>query len=265
MAAVNTYCPIITLTTDYGLRDNYTGIVKGIIAYLNPAARVIDVSGGVPPFNIEAGRYLIETSYRDFPPGTIHLAVIDPGVGTRRKSILIETQDYLFIGPDNGLFSFLDQKQVRKAVSITKKKYFLKDVSPTFHGRDVFAPVASYLSRGVAPEEFGRKVRTIVRLKRSRFKRTRQGLSGRVIYIDHFGNLVTSFKAGDLPKEDSLVFLNDRKIGRLRRTFGAVRIGRPLCYVNSFGYLEIAVNRESAAEYYRIDYMREANILIAPP
>ncbi|UCD95500.1 MAG: SAM-dependent chlorinase/fluorinase, partial [Candidatus Zixiibacteriota bacterium] len=146
MAAVNTHCPIITLTTDYGLRDNYTGIVKGIIAYLNPAARVIDISSAVPPFNIEVGRYLIETSYRDFPPGTIHLTVIDPGVGTRRKSILIETQDYLFIGPDNGLFSFLEEKQIRKAISVSKKKYFLKDVSPTFHGRDIFAPVAAYLS-----------------------------------------------------------------------------------------------------------------------
>ncbi|UCD95047.1 MAG: SAM-dependent chlorinase/fluorinase, partial [Candidatus Zixiibacteriota bacterium] len=162
-------------------------------------------------------------------------------------------------------FSFLEEKQIRKAISVSKKKYFLKDVSPTFHGRDIFAPVAAYLSRGVAPEEFGRPVSPIIRQTQSRFKRTKRGFSGRIIYIDHFGNLVTSFRESDLPKDEGVVFLNDTKVGRLRRTFGSVGAGRPLCYINSFGYLEIAVNRGSASEYYSVSYSSDVNILIAPP
>lgn len=264
MAVVNTDCPILTLTTDFGLIDNYAGIVKGIIVYLNPCARVIDVTNQIPPFNIEAGKYMLETTYRNFPPGTIHLGIIDPGVGTRRKSLIVETKDHFFVGPDNGLFSFLTQRQIKRAVSITKKKYFLKDVSPTFHGRDIFAPVAAYLSRGVEATEFGPEIKKIVRL-RTRKPKTRAGYpAGEIIYIDHFGNMVTNIKAGDIPSGKTAVFLNDTAVGPVKKTFGTVRTGRPVCYINSFGRLEIAVNKGSAAEYFGIDYGSKAKILIAP-
>lgn len=264
MATVNTKAPVITLTSDFGMRDNYSGIVKGILLYLNPRARIVDLACDVPPFNIESGRYLLETSYRNFPPGTIHLAIIDPGVGTRRKSIVLETEDYFFVGPDNGLFSFLERKQLKKIVSITKKKFFLKDVSPTFHGRDVFAPIAAYLSLGVLPDEFGPKIRSMARPRAFKVRKVKRNLIGKVVYIDRFGNLATSFKREDLPKRKSTVYLNDEKIGRPLKTFGMVKEGQPVCYINSFGYLEIAVNRGSAAEYFNIDYSSDAKILIAP-
>lgn len=263
MAVVDTNCPIITVTTDFGLTDNYAGIIKGIILYLNPCARIIDISENVPAFNIRAGSYLLETAYHNFPPGSIHIGVVDPGVGTRRKSLVVETEDHFFVGPDNGLFSFLGRKQIKKVISLTNKKYFLKDISPTFHGRDIFAPIAAYLSLGVQPERFGREIKSLVRPKTDKSK-GRGRILGRIIYIDRFGNLVTSLKNEDLPSGKVNVSINQLNIGPVRTTFGSVPLGRPVCYINSFGYLEIAVNQGSAAEYLGIDYKSDVKILIAP-
>lgn len=255
---------VITLTTDFGLQDNYAGIIKGIISYLNPAARIIDISCDVPPFNVEAGSYILRTSYLDFPPGTIHLAIVDPGVGTKRRAILLETEDYFFLAPDNGVLSFLTQRQLRKVIALTNKKYFLKEISPTFHGRDIFAPVAAYLSLGISADEFGPKLKSINRPTPVPNTELKGILIGHLIYIDRFGNLVTSFRQSELPDANFVVFLNDDKIGRLCKTFGSVREGSSLCYINSFGYLEIGINRGSAAEHFDIGYSSNAKILIAP-
>ena len=260
MATVNVEKPIITLTSDFGLKDNYIGIIKGLISFLNKKANIIDISNDVPPFNIDTGRYLLETSYLNFPSGTIHLAIVDPGVGTKRKIVIIETGHCLFVGPDNSLFSFLKKSNIKKIVSVTNPKYFLKDVSPTFHGRDIMAPVTAYLSLGVAPAEFGPVVKTLVRARRGSAGKGR----GKIIYVDRFGNLVTSLKQADLPGGRFSVFLDDCKIGRLRETFGAVKAGIPVCYINSFGYLEIAVNQDSAVDYFGIGDISKAKILIAP-
>jgi S-adenosylmethionine hydrolase len=260
LAIVNVEKPIVTLTTDFGLKDNYIGIVKGLITFLNRKASIIDISSEVPPFNIEAGRYLLETSYLNFPSGTIHLAIVDPGVGTKRKIVIIETDHCLFVGPDNGLFSFLKRSAIKRIISVSNSKYFLKDVSPTFHGRDVMAPVTAYLSLGVAPEEFGPAVKSIVRPKGGRKQKGR----GRIIYVDHFGNLVTSLRQDDLPDGKNEVLLNNHKIGPVRKTFGSVKPGKPLCYINSFGYLEIGINQGSAAEYFNITDSSKTKILIAP-
>lgn len=250
---------IITLLTDFGRQDNYTAILKGVIFSINRHAKIIDISHELPPFNIRAGHYLLETSYKSFPAGTIHLAIVDPGVGTSRKSILIDAGDYCFIGPDNGLFSFLGRSKIKNIINLTKRKYFLSEISTTFHGRDIFAPVAAYLSTGVTPEQFGPSLSSITRPKK---KKT--GSMGEIIYIDYFGNLVTSFKEADLP-EKYVVYLEGIKIGRPRRTFGSVKPGQPVCYINSFGYLEIAVNLASAAEIFDIDYSTPTKILIASP
>jgi len=259
LAVVNVEKPIITLTTDFGSKDNYIGIIKGLITFLNRKASVIDISNEVPPFNIDAGRYLLETSYLNFPPGTIHLAIIDPGVGTERKIVIVETSHCLFVGPDNGLFTFLDRSSIIKIIPVTNTKYFLKDVSPTFHGRDVMAPVTAYLSLGVVPEEFGRPIKSILRPRGRRISKGR----GRIIYIDRFGNLVTSIKETDLPSGKYTILLNEHKIGRLRKTFGSVKAGKPVCYINSFGYLEIAINQGSAAEIFNITDTSKTKILIA--
>ncbi len=259
MATVIVEKPIVTLTTDFGLKDNYIGIIKGLISFLNRKASIIDISNDVPPFNIDTGRYLLETSYLNFPPGTIHLGIVDPGVGTKRKIVIVETGHCLFIGPDNGLFSFLKRSNIKKIISVTNSKYFLKDVSPTFHGRDIMAPVTAYLSLGVALDEFGPNIKSLVRPRSGRIGKGR----GKIIYVDHFGNLVASLKRTDLPAGKFSIYLNDNKIGRLRKTFGSVKAGEPVCYINSFGYLEIAVNQGSAAEHFYIDDISKAKILIA--
>lgn len=254
----------IALITDFGLDDNYVGIIKGIIACINPEARIIDITHNVPPFNVDAARYLLETAWRDFPAGTIYLAIVDPGVGTRRKSIIVETDNYHFVGPDNGLFSFLERRSIRRIISVTNRQYFLSRVSATFHGRDIFAPTAAFLSLGVAPDQFG-KEQADRYIRRPPFKRkSGRKLLGRTIYIDHFGNLVTSLRAEHLPRGRFLVYLGDKKVGRLRKTFGSVRPGRPVAYINSFGYLEIAISQDSAADFFKVDYGRPADILIAP-
>ena len=263
MAEINTNNPIISFTTDFGLSDNYVGIVKGIITGLNNRAKLIDNTHDVPSFNIKSGCYSLETSYRYYPRGTIHLAVIDPGVGTKRRAILIETKDYYFIGPDNGLFSFLQKKDIKKIISLKNRKYFLKEVSTSFHARDIFAPVAGFLSLGISPDEFGSKITEIERLKLNRIRRTKRGLTGDIIHIDSFGNIGTSFRLNNLPDNPFVVYLGENKVGRLRKTFGSVKIGTPVAYINSFGYLEIAVNSGSAADYFSVDYRSKEKILIA--
>jgi S-adenosylmethionine hydrolase len=263
LAVVDVERPLVTLTTDFGEEDNYVGIIKGIITFINNRVQIIDNSNNVPPFNIEAGRYLLETSYLNFPPGSIHLAVVDPEVGTKRKIVIVETNHCLFVGPDNGLFSFLKRNQIEKIVSITNPKYFLKDISTTFHGRDIMAPVAAYLSLGVSSDEFGPRLKSINRPKRRGVRKVGGKTVGRIIYADHFGNLVTSFKQTDMPSGKYSVTLHDHKIGRPCRTFGSFKIGKPVCYMNSVGYLEIAINQGSAAKYFHIDDLSKEKILIA--
>ncbi|UCD16308.1 MAG: SAM-dependent chlorinase/fluorinase [Candidatus Zixiibacteriota bacterium] len=264
MAVVNTARPNVTLTTDLGLEDNYVGIVKGVITALNHRAHIIDISHTVPPFAVTAGRYLLETAYRSFPPGTVHVAVVDPGVGTARDAVVIETDDYFFVGPDNGLFSFLAKGDISGVTAITRRKYLAREITPTFHGRDIFAPVAGFLTLGIAPAEFGPPRKSLVDLPSARTRMKNGDFIGGVIYIDHFGNLVTSLQGELLPAADLLVFVNDIQVGRLRKTFGSVPVGRPVCYVNSFGYVEIAVREGSAARHFGVDYDSKAQILIAP-
>ncbi len=263
MAVLNTSSPIIALTTDFGLQDNYIGILKGIIAGLNNRARLIDNTHDIPPYNINSGRYTLETSYKYYARGTIHLAVVDPGVGTRRKALLIETKDYFFVGPDNGLFSFLGKKEIKKIISLKNRKYFLKEISSTFHARDIFAPVAGYLSLGILPDEFGPKIADIKKLKSNKIRKTKSGLTGNILHIDRFGNVVTSFQINNLPNSSFLIYFGKNKIGRLRKTYGSVKEGKPVAYINSFGYLEIAVNGGSAADYFSVNYTSKEKILIA--
>jgi len=263
LVKINTDSPIISLTTDFGLTDNYVGIVKGIITGLNNRAKLIDNTHDVPSYNIKSGCYSLETSYKYFPRGTIHLAVVDPGVGSKRKAILIETKDYYFVGPDNGLFSFLQKKDIKKIISLKNRKYFLRDISASFHARDIFASVAGFLSLGISPDEFGSKITDLEKIKLNRIGITKRGLTGDIIHIDSFGNIVTSFRLNNLPDFPFVVYLGETKVGRLRKTFGSVKIGNPVAYINSFGYLEIAVNTGSAADYFSADYRSKEKILIA--
>ncbi|HHT9144808.1 MAG TPA: SAM hydrolase/SAM-dependent halogenase family protein [Candidatus Wunengus sp. YC61] len=185
---------IITLLTDFGNQDAYVGIMKGIIAGINPFANIVDICHSVPPQDIFGGAYLLYSSYKYFPKKTIHVAVVDPGVGSRRDIVCVETKDYFFLAPDNGLLSFIIQNEKPKGIfRITNNKYFLTSPSNTFHGRDVFAPVAAHLSLGVKPQQLGNKINQLEQLDIPKPVHRKTGqVEGQIIYIDQFGNLITN-------------------------------------------------------------------------
>ena len=185
---------VITLLTDFGDRDAYVGIMKGVIAGINPLTNIIDICHSIPPQDIFKGAYLLYTSYKYFPRGTIHVAVVDPGVGSKRDIVCAETQDYLFLAPNNGLLSFIVREEKPKCIiRVTNNKYFLSSPSSTFHGRDIFAPVAAHLSLGIKPQQLGIKIDQLEQLDIPKpvYKKTGQ-LEGQIIYIDQFGNLITN-------------------------------------------------------------------------
>jgi len=202
---------VITLLTDFGNQDAYVGIMKGVIAGINPFANIIDICHSIPPQDIFSGAYLLYTSYKYFPRKTIHVAVVDPGVGSRTDIVCVETKDYFFLVPDNGLLSFILQEERPKSIfRVTNNKYFLPSPSNTFHGRDVFAPVAAHLSSGVKPQKMGIKINQLEQLDMPEpvHKKTGQ-VEGQIIYIDQFGNLITN-----ITKEYIIHLERNRKLNR---------------------------------------------------
>lgn len=242
---------VISLLTDFGNQDAFVGIMKGVILHINPTVCLVDLSHQVPAQDILAGALVLRSAVPFFPPGTIHLAVVDPGVGSARRAILIQTRNAFFVGPDNGLLSLAAPSEtVERIVHLTNPQYFLPSQSHTFHGRDVFAPVAAHLSLGVAPERFGSTVPTMARLTLPPVRHEETGLTGSVIYVDHFGNLITNITETDLQpfsKEHLLVSIGAVRIDGLVASYAAVEIGAWAALINSWGMLEIAVRNGSAA------------------
>jgi len=184
---------VITLTTDFGTYDWFVGTLKGVIADIAPKAKVIDLTHDLPPGDIRGGAFALEAGCRFFPKGTVHVAVVDPGVGSRRKAIAVQTASGVFVGPDNGVLSWALAKEKFVAIQVLENEdYFLHPVSQTFHGRDVFAPVAAHLSRGVPIKKFGPALKDFVRLDWPEPRRQRGGVEGEVVYIDRFGNAITN-------------------------------------------------------------------------
>ena len=267
----------ITLTTDFGTRDWFVGTMKGVIARIAPTTRIIDLTHEVTPGEIRAGAFALRASYRFFPKGTVHVVVVDPGVGSARKAIAVQTADCFFVGPDNGVLSWALAREKVKAVHlITNADYFLKPLSRTFHGRDVFAPVAAHLSRGVPIHKFGPKIRDFIKLdwpapraqraKRDRtFKRDSTAVQGEIIYVDRFGNAISNLDAASLPHPAHgpvEVISKGRRVCTLAEFYGAVPIGKPVAVMGSSGLLEIAVNDGSAARKLRL---RVGDLLIVRP
>lgn len=253
---------VITITTDFGTADGYQAVLEGVIAGINPAARVIAITHEVPPGDIAAGWYLVKTHHRYFPPGAIHLAVVDPGVGSRRRIITIQTRRYIFVGPDNGLLSFIPGKDIISIYSIANRQYALSSISPVFHGRDIMAPAAAYLSLGVDPSCLGRRCRKISRLPGVKPVRKGRKVFGRVIYIDRFGNLITNIPP-DLVPPKAVVSVGEEIIGPIRRTFSDVKRGEAAAYIGSGGYLEIAVREGSARRIFCPGDARPVKIQVA--
>jgi S-adenosyl-L-methionine hydrolase (adenosine-forming) len=241
---------LITLTTDFGLDDSFVGIMKGVIARIAPQAGVIDLTHGIPSQDIMAGALSLRHSVAYFPPGTIHVAVIDPGVGTKRRSLLIESKDAYFIGPDNGVLSLAVGESPNLVIELANPKYKLQPTSGTFHGRDIFAPAAAHLSRGVLPAAFGENLGSFTKLKPPKVIRTQNSLNGAVIYIDKFGNLFTNIEQRDLTGfagQTLNIVLGDLTIRGIAQNYAGATAGGIVAVVNSWGLLEIAANQGNAA------------------
>jgi S-adenosylmethionine hydrolase len=253
---------VITLTTDFGLADSYVAAMKGVILSINPNATIVDVSHGIQAQSVEQAVFILSTATPYFPPGTIHVAVVDPGVGTERRALILVTPRAVFVGPDNGLLSAALPEAAREAVrppaspvplppalrgfELVEERFQRRPVSATFHGRDIFAPAAAHLSLGTEPSDFGPSVAEITALPPFRGIELPDGsVLGRVLHIDRFGNAITSVRADQVPGTLITVHVHGRSIPGLVRTY-AEGIG-PAALIGSSGFLEIAVPGDSAA------------------
>lgn len=242
----------ITLTTDFGTADHFVGTMKGVILGIAPRVRIVDITHEIPAFDLNEGAFAIAQAWRYFPKGSIHVVVVDPGVGGARRPILCEAEGHFFVAPDNGVLSMIYDSARHKVRLLSNRKLFLKNVSRTFHGRDVFAPSAAHLARGIAPAKFGKAINDPVRnflLKPSRL--SRHDWSGVVLKTDRFGNLITNFHVDEFP--EVLERPIELRVGleRATRLAGAYAdsvMGELFVIVGSSGYLEVAVNQGSAAK-----------------
>jgi len=247
--------PLITLLTDFGTTDYFVAAVKGVILAANPNACLVDITHEIAPQDIEAGAFTLLAACSSFPGGTIHLAVVDPGVGSSRRPILIKAREQFFVGPDNGIFSYVcEQSAEPEIVHLTNSKYFRHPVSPTFNGRDIFAPVAAALSSGTKPVEFGKKIKDYVRLQSLKAEPSRRGeILGRIIHIDRFGNCVTNITQAELTSDMIAAGAKlrlKRKVVKSFRSYFAEDTGskdRVFAIWGSAGFLEIVTAGESAA------------------
>jgi S-adenosylmethionine hydrolase len=245
----------VTLLTDFGTADYFVGAMKGAVLASNPLARVVDITHEVPPYDVEAGAFTLRAAFETFPAGTVHVAVVDPGVGSARRAVAVEGREHTFVGPDNGIFGHVYERvRAFRVFQLTNANFFRTEVSPTFHGRDIFAPVAGALSRGVRAEELGPEVFDFVQLPSAALERAADGtLVGAVLHVDRFGNLVTNITPEVL--SDESVARGARLViaGREVRTFhtffaeGVEAAGEPFAVWGSAGFLEVAIFRDSAA------------------
>jgi S-adenosyl-L-methionine hydrolase (adenosine-forming) len=245
---------VITLTSDFGLTDSYVAQMKGVILNIIPSASIIDITHNINKFNIQMGAFILASTTPYYPKGTIHVAVVDPGVGTKRRALLIKTKKAYFIGPDNGLLLLAAEHQgIQSIHELTNPKFRLPEISGTFHGRDVFAPAAAYLEKGVKPERFGLKVDEPVRPEFARVKQAKDGIICKILHIDSFGNIITNISKAEAPKAENLniKFGDNQLILKLKKTYGETKLNEPLALIGSHGFLEIALNRGNAADKYQ--------------
>jgi hypothetical protein len=249
--------PIITLTTDFGLSDHFVGAMKGVILGLCPAARIVDITHEAGAFDIPGAAFVIAESYAWYPRGTVHVVVVDPGVGTARRPILAQAAGQLFLAPDNGVLSMVLAREKHKVRAVTNEKLFLKPVSATFHGRDIFAPVAARLAGGLAPARAGKLIEDYLRQEFHHPVRTGKRVwTGAVLKIDRFGNLITNFHIDEFPALAARPFqfaIGTRQLTQLVPTFAAGPPGEPVLVVGSSGYVEVVVNQDSAARLLGVE------------
>jgi S-adenosylmethionine hydrolase len=247
---------IVTLTTDFGLSDHFVGTMKGVMLTINPTVQFVDISHQVSSYDIFDGAFAIAQAYRYFPVDSIHLVVVDPGVGSSRRPILVSTRHYKFVAPDNGVLSLIYEREEGSVVRhVTADHYFLKPVSNTFHGRDIFAPVAGWLSKGVEADKFGEPIRDFVAFSSPKPRRLENGqIQGVVIKVDKFGNLITNIGPVDAPELFTVnappfrIAINQQEITQFYSSYAMGKPSELFAILGSSGFMEIAQNRASAAK-----------------
>ncbi|HEY2955052.1 MAG TPA: SAM-dependent chlorinase/fluorinase [Candidatus Eisenbacteria bacterium] len=239
--------PLVTFTSDFGHEDWFVGVVHGVVHEICPQARVIDLTHQIPPGHVERAAFVLEAACPDFPAGTVHLAVVDPGVGTARLALAVRARGQLFVGPDNGLLEWALSDPEAEVRTLTEARWFRHPVSRTFHGRDVFAPVAAHLACGRPLESFGPRLDRPVRAPRPEVEGRDGELAGCVVFVDRFGNALTNLTAATLsaafagvPEEALVVRIGSRSIRGLARSYGDASIGALVAIIGSSGRLEIA-------------------------
>ena len=246
--------PLISLTTDYGTGDHLVGTLKGVILKIHPDVQIVDITHSVIAYDVLDGALSIGAAAKFFPPRTIHVVIVDPGVGTPRRAILVSADNQYFIGPDNGVFSLIYERDPNAVVRhITSEHYFLRPISPTFHGRDIFAPVAAWLAKNSQPEAFGEPITDFTRFVLPKPKSSDGALKGVILRADNFGNLMTNVTADDLPeaarKPGALqLAVAGKPVKGLVETFANGAANEPVALIGSSGFIEIAVNKGSAAK-----------------
>jgi S-adenosylmethionine hydrolase len=248
--------PIITLTTDFGLNDHYVGTIKGVILNIVPDVQIVDICHSVQAFDVLDGALTIAQSYSYFPSGTVHLVVVDPGVGTARRPILVTSDRHHFVAPDNGVLSMVYAREERLHIRhVTAEHYSLQPVSNTFHARDVFSPVAAWLTKGVDPEKFGDEISDFVRFNAPKPKAMDANtLRGVVLKIDRFGNLITNITPQDAPAlfasapPQFKIRVGKHEVTEIHSNYSEGAPGEVFGILGSMGYLEIAADRGSAAK-----------------
>ena len=248
---------MITLTSDFGLKDPYVAEMKGVILTINPKATLIDITHDVEKFNIRMAAFMLASAAPYFPQGTVHLAVVDPGVGSQRRAILIQTEKGFFVGPDNGILVLAAQNQgIEHIYHLTNPKFMLHKISSTFHGRDIFAPAAAHLDKGVLPTEFGTEIKDPTNPEFTRVKRANGSLIGEVLHIDGFGNIITNINETDMVQNHAKLVKVELPDISLKLTFGKTYAeAKPkelIALIGSHGFLEIALNQGNAAEKFHV-------------
>jgi S-adenosylmethionine hydrolase len=264
---------IITLTTDFGTSDHFVGTMRGVILNINPQARIYDICNAVQSYDVLDGALTIAHAYRYFPVDTIHMVIVDPGVGSARRPILVTTEKHKFIAPDNGVLSLVYEREERISVRhITAEHYFLQPTSQTFHGRDVFAAVAAWLSKGVEAAKFGEEVTDYVRFASPKVKKLNDRTAkGVVLKVDKFGNLVTNIRQEDIPQlteelpPDFKIMIGRGEVKRVRKTYAEGAAGEIFGVWGSMGYLEIVANRAIAAQLLQATKGSDVGIVFETP
>lgn len=273
--------PIITLTTDFGFSDAYVAVMKGVILSTNPGATIIDITHSVKPQNIAQAAFILNIAYRYFPQQSIHVAIVDPGVGSERQGIILKTPSSLFLAPDNGILSYVinelssnerpsnqysrNPERITfekgiEAVAITEPRFWRHPVSPTFHGRDIFAPVAAGLSLGISPYEFGERITSLYVFPAPKPCFDPQGnLVGHILYVDNFGNLITDIKSTDLPQGNIIIEAAGQHIQGVSRYYEEAQ--GLMAILGSSGYLEISLRDGRACDFLGMEIGDEVKVI----